>query len=51
MEIEPGSTCTEAQLNAWTRAKLVGSASSNVVTAVGEVPSVDIPIIIKVVVK
>ncbi len=51
LEIEPGSTCTEAQLNAWTRAKLVGSASSNVLTAVGEVPSVDIPIILKVTVK
>ena len=51
LEIEPGQTCTEAQLSAWTRAKLVGSATSNVVTAVGEVPTVDIPIIIKAVVK
>lgn len=51
VEIEPGSTATVAQLSAWTRAKLVGSASSNVVTAVGEVPTVDIPIIIKAVVK
>lgn len=51
VEIEPGQTATEEQLSAWTRAKLVGSASSNVLTAVGEVPTVDIPIIIKVVVK
>lgn len=51
VEIEPGQTCTEAQLSAWTRAKLVGSANSNVCTAVGVVPTVDIPIIIKVVVK
>lgn len=51
IEIEPGQTCTEAQLSAWTRAKLVGSANSNVCTAVGEVPAVDIPIIIKAVVK
>ena len=51
VEIEPGQTCTEAQLSAWTRAKLVGSANSNVCTAVGEVPAVDIPIIIKAVVK
>lgn len=51
VEIEPGSSCTEAQLSAWTRAKLVGSATQNVVKAVGEVPAVDIPIIIKVVVK
>ena len=51
VEIEPGATATEAQLSAWTRAKLVGSATQNVVKAVGEVPSVNIPIIIKVVVK
>ena len=51
VEIEPGQTCTEEQLSAWTRAKLVGSASSNILTAVGEVPAVDIPIIVKVVIK
>ena len=51
IEIEPGQTATEEQLSAWTRAKLVGSASSNVLTAVGEVPTVDIPIIVKVVIK
>ena len=51
IEIEPGSSCTEAQLSAWTRAKLVGSATQNVVKAVGEVPTVNIPIIIKVVRK
>lgn len=51
VEIEPGQTATEEQLSAWTRAKLVGSASSNILTAVGEVPTVDIPIIVKVVIK
>lgn len=51
VEIEPGQTATEEQLSAWTRAKLVGSATSNILTAVGEVPTVDIPIIVKVVVK
>lgn len=51
VEIEPGQTCTEAQLSAWARAKLVGSATENVCKAVGEVPTVDIPIIIKAVVK
>lgn len=51
IEIEPGSSCTEAQLSAWTRAKLVGSATQNVVKAAGEVPTVDIPIIVKVVIK
>lgn len=51
IDIQPDSTCTEEQLSAWTRAKLVGSASSNILTAVGTVPTVNIPIIIEVRVK
>lgn len=51
VEIEPGQTATEEQLSAWTRAKLVGSATSNVLTAVGEVPTVSIPIILKITAK
>lgn len=52
IEIEPnGDSITDTQYAAWGAAQLVGSASSNVLTAVGEVPAVDIPIIIKVVVK
>ena len=48
VEIQPGQNCTEEQLSAWTRAKLVGSATGNVMTAVGVVPAVDIPIIVEV---
>ena len=51
VEIEPDSTCTEEQLAAWTIAKLVGSATSNVLTAVGVVPTVSIPIILKITAK
>lgn len=48
IEIEPnGDSCTEAQLSAWSAAKMVGSATTNVLKAVGTVPTVDIPIIVK----
>lgn len=46
IEISPNPS-TEEQLNAFARAKLVGSASSNVITAMGVVPTIDIPIIMK----
>lgn len=49
LEIEPnGDSCTAAQYSAWGAAQLVGSATSNVLTALGTVPTVNIPIIIKV---
>lgn len=49
LEIEPnGDSCTEAQMSAWSAAQLVGSATTNTVKALGTVPTVDIPIIIKV---
>jgi hypothetical protein len=49
IEIEPnGDSCTSAQYAAWGAAQLVGSATTNVLTALGTVPAVDIPIIIKV---
>jgi len=49
LEIEPnGDSCTAAQYAAWGAAQLVGSATSNVLTALGTVPTVNIPIIIKV---
>lgn len=38
-------------LEMWGRAKIVGSFSSNVATALGEIPTIDIPIIIKAVKK
>lgn len=44
-------TCTMAQLEAFGEAKLAGSSSTNIVTAKGTVPTINIPIIIKVVTK
>lgn len=46
IEISPNPS-NEEQLNAFANAKLVGSASSNVITAMGVVPTIDIPIIMK----
>ena len=48
LEIEINSTCSEAQLNAWSSAKILGSANSNILTAKGTVPTVDIPCILKI---
>lgn len=48
IEIYPNNTCTDAQIAAWEEAVLTGSATSNVITALGTVPTVDIPIIIKI---
>lgn len=48
IEIEPnGDSCTAAQYAAWGAAQLVGSATTNILTALGTVPTVDIPIIVK----
>lgn len=48
IEIEPnGDSCTAAQYSAWGAAQLVGSATTNILTALGTVPTVDIPIIVK----
>jgi len=49
--IQPNKICSTSQLDAYMSAMIMGSVNSNVVTAAGEVPAVDIPIIIKVVVK
>ena len=43
--------CTKEQFEAFGGAMIVGSLTSNIVTAIGDVPTVDIPIIIKVVAK
>lgn len=51
LEIEPdGDRINETQYDAWSVAKMVGSATSNACIAVGEVPRINIPIIIKAVV-
>lgn len=49
IEISLNSTATLAQVKAFNSANIVGSATSNIVRAYGDVPTVDIPIIIKAV--
>lgn len=49
--IEVASTATAEQFEAFGGAMICGSADRNIATAIGDVPTVDIPIIIKVVAK
>lgn len=51
IEIQPSDTCTTEQIEAWCEAQLVGSLTENTVKAYGDVPAVDIPIIVKAVKK
>lgn len=51
IEIALNGTATDIQAEAFNSAQLVGSVTSNIVTAFGEIPTVDIPIIIKAVAK
>lgn len=51
IEIALDSTATTSQAEAFNGAQIVGSATSNVVKAYGIVPTVDIPVILKVVNK
>lgn len=51
IEIALDSTATSEQAEAFNGAQIVGSVTSNVVKAYGDVPTVDIPIILKVVTK
>lgn len=51
IEIAPDATCSLAQYDAFTAAKLAGSADNNIYTAIGEVPKVDIPINVKIIYK
>ncbi len=44
IEVEYAKTCTQEQVNAWNAALLAGSITDNVLTAIGEVPAIDIPI-------
>lgn len=50
--IEPdGDSITEEQLKAYAAAKITGSKTSNVYKAIGDVPTINIPVIIRKVVK
>lgn len=49
--ISVAPTATSEKYDAFAAAKVCGSSSSNVVTALGAVPSVDIPLIVKAVKK
>ena len=51
LEVAVNSTATLVQLTAYKNAMIVGSATSNVLTAKGVTPTVDIPVILKVVKK
>lgn len=51
ISIQPDKTCTAEQLDAYIAMMPLGSSDSNVITAGGDVPTVDIPIIIEVVAK
>ena len=49
--IEPNYTATAEQIEAYGAAMMAGRIDANIVTAVGDVPEIDIPVIIKVVSK
>ena len=51
IEIELDSTATESQLDAWSNAKLTAVFGTNTMKALGVVPTVDIPVIVKKVMK
>lgn len=51
IEIQPSDACTELQFEAWSKSRIVGSISKNIAKAIGDVPTVDIPIILKAVKK
>lgn len=51
LEIALDSTATSEQAEAFNGAQIVGSATSNTIKAYGDVPTVDIPVILKVVTK
>ena len=51
IEIELDSTATESQVEAWSGAKVTSVFNTNTMKALGDVPTVDIPVIVKKVIK
>lgn len=51
LEIELDASATDEMVEAWSNAKMVGSATSNTLTAKGDVPTIDITCILRKVVK
>ena len=51
IEIELDSTATESQVEAWSGAKPTAVFGTNTMKALGDVPTVDIPVIVKKVIK
>ena len=51
IEIELDSTATESQVEAWSSAKVTTVFGTNTMKALGDVPTVDIPVIVKAVIK
>ena len=49
--VSVASTATSTQYDAFSKAKIVGNADSNIITALGTVPTSDIPVMLKVVAK
>ena len=51
LEVSPSDSCDADELTAWGMAEVLGSAVANTLKASGEIPLIDIPIILKVVNK
>ena len=49
--VSVASTATSTQYDTFSKAKIVGNATSNIVTALGTVPTSNIPVMLKVVAK